>query len=298
MFRRATIASGFRKLLLASAPVLSLTSSVCNAPLTTIASHHLHRPMSTLASLVDTAHVIPSKGEQKRTMIFMHGLGDCGESFIDVMDVFDLPNTKCILPNAPKGPVSWNNGYVMPSKYFPHIIQDSYMILYLYLLSYVWFFIIGWYDIAATRGNDFFAEQDEAGILESSDRLLNLIDEEAKIVGYENIFIGGFSQGAAITTFTGMRCAHKLGGVIALSGYALLHTKANEFVKTKDTPFFFYHGIQDPVVPIQFGRLSQKQYKEVVGLTDITYIEEPNLVHSLSMRELTAIKEWITPKLK
>ena len=36
---------------------------------------------------------------------------------------------------------------------------------------------------------------------------------------YKRIFVGGFSQGCAISLLYGLTCKHPIGGVIGLSGY-------------------------------------------------------------------------------
>lgn len=68
--------------------------------------------------LLKRAVVLPAQSEHKFTVIFMHGLGDAGESFVDVFDMLKLPKSvKVILPNAPQQPVTVNGGMVMPSWY-------------------------------------------------------------------------------------------------------------------------------------------------------------------------------------
>jgi predicted esterase len=212
------------------------------------------------------AEVIEPKGEHKFSMIFSHGLGDEGASFIDVFEMLSLKNTRVILPNAPVQPVTCNGGYRMPA----------------------------WYDIYNLGPNrDLINDkQDEKGILESSEKILELVDAEAAKVGYKNVFIGGFSQGAAMSMFTAMRCQHELGGVIAASGYALLPAQGDANIHTKTTPMLVYHGVMDPVVPVAGARLSQEHFKRH-GVTNIEYHEEGRLQHSLSQQELGMMAQFL-----
>lgn len=57
----------------------------------------------------------------KRTIIWLHGLGDTGEGFSDLFRQHILPKmpekTKVILPNAPSRPITINNGELMPAWY-------------------------------------------------------------------------------------------------------------------------------------------------------------------------------------
>jgi len=64
--------------------------------------------------------------------------------------------------------------------------------------------------------------------------------------------LGGFSQGGAISLFTGITCPNKLAGIFGLSSYLLLHNKIKDYVTeestNKDTPIFMGHGDADPLV--------------------------------------------------
>lgn len=201
-------------------------------------------------------------------MFFLHGLGDQGESFVDVFQMLRLTGTKVILPNAPRIPITCNNGYVMP----------------------------GWYDITTFDDREFGKNEDVEGINLAYSQLEIAIDYEASLVGgHQNIAIGGFSQGAAVTQLTAARLKNKLAGVVALSGYALLSEQDEEAnpIRTTDTPYFIYHGDDDQVVQIDYARKS-KTYWEGKGLTNLTYTEEPDLGHSLSQTEIVAVKKFLT----
>ena len=70
-------------------------------------------------------------------------------------------------------------------------------------------------------------------------------------------FSGGFSQGGAISLFTGVTCPDKLGGIIGLSSYLLMHGKVKDLIPSgnpnKDTPIFMGHGTADPLVKYDWG---------------------------------------------
>lgn len=73
--------------------------------------------------------------------------------------------------------------------------------------------------------------------------------------------IGGFSQGGAISIFSGITSPHKLGGIFGLSCYLLLHTKIQDLVTeagnhNKDTKIFMGHGDADPLVKPEWGRMT------------------------------------------
>lgn len=110
--------------------------------------------------------------------------------------------------------------------------------------------------------------QDEPGIRKSRDYLNSLIKEEIdKGIEPSRILLGGFSQGGAMSLFTGITSPHKLGGIFGLSCYLLLSTKLKEFsppgaeLPNAKTPFFLGHGYEDPVVKYEFGDMTQKHLK-------------------------------------
>eukprot|EP00461_Guttulinopsis_vulgaris_P002690 UN02691 len=223
-----------------------------------------------LPQIYTKAVVMQPKGEHRRTVLFCHGLGDQGASFTDVFDMLQLKNTKVVLPNAPRRPITCNNGYVMP----------------------------GWYDIAelgADRDLNSADNEDKAGILESVQKIHEFIDYEINTnnIAPENIIIGGFSQGSAISQLAAARYPKKIGGVVALSGYALLAKQEDQQDKiiTTDTPYFVYHGVHDDIVPVKFARQS-KDYWESKGIK-IQYNEESGLGHSLSHKEIVHIKAFL-----
>ena len=60
------------------------------------------------------------KGDHKYTMIWLHGLGDSGEGFLDLfLSEYNIVSsyTKIVLPTAPAVPVTINNGMICNSWY-------------------------------------------------------------------------------------------------------------------------------------------------------------------------------------
>lgn len=85
-----------------------------------------------------------------------------------------------------------------------------------------------------------------------------------------NVSRGGFSQGGAMSLFTGVTCPHKLGGIVGLSSYLLLHNKLKDILEllpgeppNKDTPIFMGHGDSDPLVKHEWGQLTAKILTEL-----------------------------------
>lgn len=88
------------------------------------------------------------------------------------------------------------------------------------------------------------------------------------------IILGGFSQGGAMSVFTGLTSPEKLGGVFGLSCYLLLSDRIKNYLPEEwannKTPFFLGHGLDDEVVPFQFGKKSADVLKEL-GVEDVSF---------------------------
>lgn len=98
----------------------------------------------------------------------------------------------------------------------------------------------------------------------ASDYMLYLIEKEAALLKGDTskIFIGGFSQGSAVSlaAFLKYKGEKPLGGVIGLSGFqGLDYNKAIHFKNSKErerieemrkaTPMLLYHGRDDEIIP-------------------------------------------------
>lgn len=112
------------------------------------------------------------------------------------------------------------------------------------------------------------ANQDERGILKSRDAFNALVqDEMKKGIKSERIVLGGFSQGGAMSLFTGLTSDVKVGGIFGLSCYLLLGDKIKELIPkefpNKDTPVFMGHGEEDSIVKYEYGVKSAEALKEM-----------------------------------
>ncbi|RHY30101.1 hypothetical protein DYB32_004611 [Aphanomyces invadans] len=121
----------------------------------------------------------------------MHGLGDTAHGWADsILHIAQrLPHLKCVLPTAPTQPVTLNMGMAMPS----------------------------WYDIRSLTDR----EGDPcSGIDASRERIENIIQAEIDGgISPSRIVLGGFSQGGAMSLYTGYQLDKALGGILVLSGY-------------------------------------------------------------------------------
>lgn len=172
-------------------------------------------------------------------VIFLHGLGDSGHGWSDMVPALGLPTTlrvRFLFPHAPEMPVTINSGYVMPS----------------------------WYDL---YGVDFKARADLAGVRVSRAHVEQLIARERRRgIASERIVLGGFSQGGAVALYAGLRHAERLAGVAALSAYLIDPDRLAEEAApaNRHTPLFVAHGSEDEVVRHAWGDES-RQLLEAAG---------------------------------
>ena len=204
------------------------------------------------------------------SLIILHGLGADGSDFVPFCGELTLEEVgpvRFVLPSAPVRRVSLNNGYPMQA----------------------------WYDILPTSGP---RREDEASLREAHVQVMWLIEREmARGVPSERIVLMGFSQGCAMTLMTGLRCPHKLAGLVAMSGYLPLAgtTAAERHAANQHTPIFMAHGSEDDVVSITRGAAARD------ALLDLGYQESWHpypMDHSLCMAEVDDIHAWVAERLR
>lgn len=221
-----------------------------------------------------TIVLAPSSGKHDSVVVFMHGLGDSGHGWIDaVEDVFApaLKTTKFMVPSAGSMPVTVNGGYVMPA----------------------------WYDITALSADR--ADQPCTGIEASRDFIKGLLEAEASKHGvpWSKMVLAGFSQGGALSLYTGLTCGHKLAGIACLSGYLPVPDRVASSTTddSKTIPIRMFHGDSDEVVRLEWAHKS-KDKLEAIGCKDVNLTVYGGLPHSASMKELSHVLSFLIKVLQ
>lgn len=147
------------------------------------------------------------------------------------------------------------------------------------------------YDIT---GLDERSNEDCKGLEESVARLKGILQTEHETTGlpYNRMVLAGFSQGGALSLFTGFGLPEKLAGICCLSGYL---PAARKFTITKgleDTKVLHCHGTQDMVVNFALAGKSRDKI-QAAGATDYT-IEQYGIGHTVSMDELQRVEQFLT----
>ena len=201
-----------------------------------------------------------------------------------------LDEVKFILPHAPVIPITVNMGYPMPGWYdivrrsqsHPFLLQFDPDPLYCTCSMGTWLTQVrcraathagqtcqtGQTQITLTLActhapqAELSADQDamrrnedEAGILRSQKYIHSLVQSEIDDgIPSERIALAGFSQGGAMSIFSGLTATVKLAGIVAMSSYLVLSLRFADLVPkpefNKNTPILMCHGDADPVRPL------------------------------------------------
>lgn len=147
------------------------------------------------------------------------------------------------------------------------------------------------YDIT---GLDERSNEQCKGLPDSVQRLAGILKTEHETNGlaYSRMVLAGFSQGGALSVFTGFSLPQKLAGIVCLSGYLPAASQFQITPGLEDTPVLHCHGTQDMVVN---HALAGKSRDKVLGhgATDYT-IESYPIGHTVSMDELRRVEEFLT----
>ncbi|MCJ1353306.1 MAG: hypothetical protein MMC33_003291 [Icmadophila ericetorum] len=224
--------------------------------------------------------IVPALRKHTATVIFAHGLGDTGAGWMSLAENWrrrgKFEEVEFVFPNAPTIPITVNWNEKMP----------------------------GWYDIVRDRQtttfNDLQSAHDEPGITRSRDYFQSLIKVEVdKGIPSSRIVIGGFSQGGAMSLFTGLTVPYKLAGFFGLSSYLLMHKKIKDFIPAdnpnKETPIFMGHGDADPLVKYDWGVRTAEALRQWGYKVDLkTY---RGLQHSAVPEEIDDLERFLKETL-
>uniref|UniRef100_A0A0E0L6E4 Phospholipase/carboxylesterase/thioesterase domain-containing protein n=1 Tax=Oryza punctata TaxID=4537 RepID=A0A0E0L6E4_ORYPU len=141
-------------------------------------------------------YVVRPKGRHQATIVWLHGLGDNGASWSQLLDSLSLPNIKWICPTAATRPVTAFGGFPCTA----------------------------WFDVEDTSVD---GRDDIEGLDASAAHIANLLSSEPPDV---KLGIGGFSMGAAASLYSAACYAHgkftsgipypiTLSTVVSMSGW-------------------------------------------------------------------------------
>jgi lysophospholipase II len=183
-----------------------------------------------------------------------------------------MPYCKFILPTAPTQSVTMNMGMKMAS----------------------------WYDII---GLDERSNEHCDGIEESYQFVQTIMEQEHTTTNlpYSRMILCGFSQGGALSIFTGYQSSSSslavspVGGIVCMSGYVpalkIFH------VDHPEIPLLQCHGTQDPLVPYPMAQKSYHLLKEQYHLSNLQFKEYTmgHTVHPQEIKDVVQFMQTILP---
>lgn len=224
-------------------------------------------PFTTCRSSSDgLISVIPNnQTELSGLVIICHGLGDTAEGFVDLAErlAAQMPYIKFVLPTAPIQPVTMNMGISMNS----------------------------WYDIS---GLDERSNELCNGIEQSRSTITQIMNNENLINGlsYSRMALVGFSQGGALSLYTGMQFSNLLAGIVVLSGYLPQTKKFCITPGLENTPVLHCHGFADPMVQYSMAIKTQKVMSQK-GATNYQLNKYPAVQHTISTDEIKDVESFL-----
>ena len=131
---------------------------------------------------------------------------------------------------------------------------------------------------------------------------LNTIDTfiDEAIANYpvdkNQLYLLGFSQGSIMSMSYALTKPQRVAGVIAQSGY-IPHESGLQIdaAGIKSKPFILTHGIQDPMLPVDWARRSRDTLQNLG--TNLEY-HEFNMGHNVSAESLAIINTWLERQIQ
>ncbi|XP_059957004.1 acyl-protein thioesterase 1-like isoform X2 [Mesoplodon densirostris] len=153
--------------------------------------------------------------------------------------------------------------------------------------------IPSWFDIIGLSPD---SQEDETGIKQAAESVKALIGQEVKnSIPSNRIFLGGFSQGGALSLYMALTTQQKLAGVTALSCWLPLRAslpRGSISGVNRDISILQCHGDLDPLVPLMFGSLTAERLKTLVNPPNVTLKTYGGTIHSSCQQEMMDIKQF------
>jgi len=189
--------------------------------------------------------IINPTEEYTHCIIWLHGLDNSPENFqklfVEEIPFIKQNNTKIILMRAPYQNVTyWGNNMTSWFDLFTFPIDDP----------------------------DCYNFTD---VNNSKRMLAKVIRQEAKLLKgqYQNIFVGGHSQGACISLYTAYNLKKLIGGVLVCSG--ILFEQAEIVGDKNKLKVFLAHGDKDLAIPFTYHKETVKRIENFEGVKKFYY---------------------------
>ena len=184
----------------------------------------------TFQRIADLDNLVRQSSGSRRCIVMLHGFGANFADLTGVAGIVDPEQTwDWYFPNAPLE-ISFSPEYVGRA-WFPLNMQKLEQVL---------------------RSGDLrpFRNEIPAGFSEASMKLASLISDLGE--RYDEIVVGGFSQGSMVACDFALQTALKISGLLLLSSNIVAASRWQEAIvkRTSSFPIFQSHGQYDNVLPV------------------------------------------------
>ncbi|KAM0024470.1 putative lysophospholipase [Helianthus debilis subsp. tardiflorus] len=221
--------------------------------------------------------VVMPKQTHTATIVWLHGIGEKGSSWTQILETFPLPNVKWICPSAPSRLLTLYGGYPCTA----------------------------WFNISSMSED---ACDDLEGLDASATHVANLLISEPDDV---KLGVAGFSMGASVALYSaacraigqygnGNRYPINLSAAVALSGWLPCSRTLRNRVgasqeaarRASSLPVLLCHGQVDDVVEYKIGEKSaQTMYS--AGFQNLTFQTYNGLGHYTILEEINDVCCWL-----
>ena len=149
-----------------------------------------------------------------------------------------------------------------------------------------------WYEFRAS------GSPDTAQFMKSYHLLIQFLDDIQKSYPADprQTYILGFGMGAVMAYALALTKPGRVKGVVAHSGYIPEDVSLQfQWNSLADTSFFVAHGINDPVIPVEYGRKARALLEK--SNASFVYREYP-MQHQISEESLRDLNDWLTGHVK
>merc|ERR1740121_2449300 len=137
------------------------------------------------------------------------------------MEMEPIPGLKCVFPSAPIRKITAGSWTLEPA----------------------------WYNyLTDNEGQEEDAYPPEE-LEEMTKWIQEIIDREAQIVGAQNVFVGGASQGSGVAAHCALTYNGTLGGICLTMGHLLEATPVQPTWAERQIPVHVFHGLKDDTIP-------------------------------------------------
>ncbi|XP_042394431.1 acyl-protein thioesterase 1 homolog 1-like isoform X1 [Zingiber officinale] len=253
-------------------------------------------------------YVVRPKGMHLATVVWLHGLGDNGASWSQLLETLPLPNVTIILNISYV--VSTYNGSIILIVFFPMQIKWICPTAPTRPVAvFGGFPSSAWFDVGdlSESGPD-----DVEGMDASAAHVANLLSAEPADV---KLGVGGFSMGAATALYSATCSAHgkygngklypvNLRAVVGLSGWLpcarslknKLEGDTDTATRASSLPILLCHGKGDDVVPYKHGEKSAEALKSS-GFENLRFETYNGLGHYTVPGEIDDVCKFLTATL-